>query len=140
MRRHVEVQGAGGLLIVGAGKESKVLLIHRPNHQDWSLPKGKLHTGESFEDAALREVKEETGLRCSIDDAEPFSQFYDDRMGRYKEVRYWRMTVIDGSFVENAEVDETRWVPFDEALDLITRSRDIELFERVVHSLSADQR
>ena len=39
-------------------------MVHRPRYDDWSLPKGKLDPGESFEEAALREVEEETGLRC----------------------------------------------------------------------------
>ena len=42
----------------------KVLLIHRPRYDDWSFPKGKLDPGETHRQAALREVEEETGLRC----------------------------------------------------------------------------
>ena len=46
-------------------RDGRVLLVHRERYDDWSLPKGKLEDGESWEDAALREVWEETGIRVS---------------------------------------------------------------------------
>src|SRR5918998_4427047 len=55
------IEAAGGVV---TGDDGRVLLVHRPRYDDWTLPKGKLDAGESFEDAALREVEEETGLRC----------------------------------------------------------------------------
>ena len=57
-----EVEAAGGVVV----RDGQVLLVHRPRYDDWTLPKGKLDAGESFEDAALREVEEETGLRCRL--------------------------------------------------------------------------
>ena len=44
----------------------EIVIVHRPVHQDWSFPKGKLEEGETFELAALREVKEETGMACRL--------------------------------------------------------------------------
>src|SRR5918997_104391 len=71
----------------------EVAVIHRPRYDDWSLPKGKLDAGESFADAALREVWEETGLRCRLGrELEPVR--YTVR-GRPKLVRYWVMEVVD---------------------------------------------
>ena len=61
------VEAAGGVVV----RDGKVLLVHRPRYDDWTLPKGKLDPGESFEDAALREVEEETGLRCSLGESCP---------------------------------------------------------------------
>jgi len=92
----------------------KVLLVHRPRYDDWSLPKGKLEPGETSEAAALREVEEETGLRCRTGPELPPTR-YADRKGRSKRVRYWTMEVVDGTFEPNDEVDEVRWVPVDEA-------------------------
>src|ERR1700690_1706388 len=54
------VRAAGGHLI----RDGHVLLVHRAKYDDWSLPKGKLEPGESWEGAALREVEEGTGLGC----------------------------------------------------------------------------
>ena len=92
----------------------KVLLIHRPRYDDWSFPKGKLDPGETHRHAALREVEEETGLRCRTGASCPEAR-YADRKGRPKRVRYWSMEPIDGEFVANDEVDEVRWLLIDEA-------------------------
>jgi len=43
-----------------------VLLVHRPRYHDWTFPKGKVKDGESDEEAAVREVWEETGLTCTL--------------------------------------------------------------------------
>ena len=61
------VPAAGGVVYRRNGEdELEVLLVHRPRYGDWTLPKGKLHRGESHEEGALREVEEETGLRCEL--------------------------------------------------------------------------
>jgi 8-oxo-dGTP diphosphatase len=119
-----DVEAAGGVVLDGEGR---VALVHRPRYDDWSLPKGKLDPGESFEEAALREVEEETGMRCRLGaELEPVR--YQDNKGRPKLVRYWRMEVEhDPGFVPNNEVDELRWVPPGEAPALLTYPHDAEL-------------
>ena len=102
----------------------EVLVVHRPRYDDWSLPKGKLESGESFEDAAVREVKEETGVRVRLG-AELPEQRYIDRKGRDKLVRYWLMTPIGASaWTPNDEVDEIRWVQAGVALTFLTYDAD----------------
>jgi 8-oxo-dGTP diphosphatase len=117
--RDPEVLAAGGVVRRGGD----VLLVHRPKYDDWTLPKGKLDKGETFEQAALREVEEETGLVCELGD-EVSSTTYEDRNGKVKLVRYWEMTVVGGGFEPNDEVDELRWLPPDEARELLTYPRD----------------
>lgn len=118
-----QVRAAGGL-VVEAGR---VLVVHRPRHGDWSLPKGKLDAGESFEQAALREVEEEAGLRCSLRE-ELESVHYSDDKGRPKLVRYWLMTVEQAAaFEPNDEVDELAWLPPDEAAERLSYPHDREL-------------
>jgi 8-oxo-dGTP diphosphatase len=117
-----EVQAAGGVLV----RDGRVALVHRPKYDDWTLPKGKLDPGEGFEEAALREVEEETGLRCELGPELP-STHYRDSKGRPKVVRYWRMTPVSGEFEPNEEVDEVRWLDPGEASELLTHDRDREV-------------
>jgi 8-oxo-dGTP diphosphatase len=120
LRRHV--RAAGGVVI----RDGSVAIVHRPKYDDWTLPKGKLGDGESWEDAALREVREETGVRCALrEELSPIE--YTDPKGRPKTVRYWRMEALDGDFVPNDEVDELRWLTPDEAAAQLTHEHDREL-------------
>jgi 8-oxo-dGTP diphosphatase len=123
------VRAAGG--VVWRRQEDgnlEVLLVHRPKYDDWTLPKGKLDDGESDEDAALREVEEETGLRVTLGDELPATD-YHDRFGRPKHVRYWVMHVTGGEFTPNREVDEVRWLPVGEAVEALSYSRDRDVLE-----------
>lgn len=117
-----QVRAAGGVLV----RDGRVALVHRPKHDDWSLPKGKLDQGESWEDAALREVREETGLSCALREELDSVQYIDPK-GRAKTVRYWRMDPISGEFAPNDEVDELRWLEPDEAARCLTYDHDRQL-------------
>ena len=108
----------------------EVLLIHRPKYDDWTLPKGKLDPGESVEDAAVREVEEETGYRTEIE-RRIGETSYRDRNGRPKRVTYYAMRPVSGSFAENREVDEARWVALDEAKHVLTYEHDRNLVAQV---------
>jgi 8-oxo-dGTP diphosphatase len=121
-----EVKAAGGVVL----RDGRIAVVHRPRYDDWSLPKGKLDAGESYEEAALREVWEETGLRCSLGE-ELSSTSYHDRKGRSKLVRYWLMEVLEGAFEPNEEVDELRWLTPGEATPLLTYPRDVELVQEL---------
>ena len=128
------VQAAGGVVLRRLdGGPVEVALIHRPAYDDWTLPKGKLNPGETHEEAALREVKEETGLDCRL--GEPAGQVdYRDRKGRPKVVRYWTMRPVgssDGQFAPNAEVDELRWMPLAAAGPALTYDHDRKILESV---------
>jgi 8-oxo-dGTP diphosphatase len=122
-----EVGAAGGVVLDG---DDRVLAVHRPRYDDWSLPKGKLDPGETWEEAALREVREETGLECDLGE-ELSSTRYHDRKGRSKLVRYWLMDPVGGEFAPNDEVDELRWLTPAEAVALLTYPRDKELAQEV---------
>jgi 8-oxo-dGTP diphosphatase len=123
------VEAAGGLVWRRGGDGTvEVLVAHRPKYDDWTLPKGKLEPGESHEMAALREVFEETGLRCRLGRELPATR-YHDRHGRAKRVRYWEMEVEGGEFVPNHEVDAVRWVDLDTAARMLSYERDRALLE-----------
>jgi 8-oxo-dGTP diphosphatase len=122
------VWAAGGIVLDGGS----VLLVHRPSYDDWTLPKGKLEPGESWEDAARREVLEETGLHCQILDPEPLVTHYVDRRGRPKEVRYFRMQQAGGAFTANDEVDRVRWCTLADAVAWLTYDADRGVVRDVV--------
>lgn len=118
------VRAAGG--VVGRRRRdgtTEVLLVHRPRYDDWTFPKGKALPGESDEDCALREVEEETGLRCTLEH-ELSSTGYRDQKGRRKIVRYWAMRARDGAVQACDEVDEARWLSLAQADALLSYDRD----------------
>ena len=128
------VEAAGGVVWrrTPAG-ELEVLLVHRPRYDDWTVPKGKLGAGEDHATAALREVEEETGLRCTLGDELP-STSYVDRKGRPKRVRYWAMKPAGGDFTPTDEVDEVRWLPLDAAASRLSYARDRSVLDALPRS------
>jgi 8-oxo-dGTP diphosphatase len=125
--RDPDVRAAGGVVVRrGLDPRRRVAVIHRPKYMDWSLPKGKLEPGEGFEEAALREVEEETGFRCvALEELPPVT--YLDRKERRKLVRYWLMRPGKGRFEPHDEVDELRWLTGREAERVLTYDHDREL-------------
>ena len=113
-----DVKAAGGLV----RRAGRVAVAHRPRYDDWSFPQGKLDPGESWEQAALREVEEEIGVRCRLG-AELPSVEYEVEKG-HKVVRYWLMEPEAGEFTPNEEVDEVRWLSAAEAEALLTYDHD----------------
>jgi 8-oxo-dGTP diphosphatase len=119
------VRAAGGVIV----RDGRVLLVHRPRYGDWSFPKGKLDAGETWEDAALREVEEETGLRCKLG-GEVGRTLYSVGDAP-KEVRYFSMT-CDGEARPQNEIDEVCWAPIAEARELLTEEHDRQLLDAVI--------
>jgi 8-oxo-dGTP pyrophosphatase MutT (NUDIX family) len=122
-----EVRAAGAVLENDAGE---VAVIYRPKYEDWTLPKGKLEPGETEEEAAVREVEEETGYLGELGD-ELGQVSYTDRHGRPKVVRYWRMKVTGGEFQPNREVSELLWLPPGQAAERLSFDRDREILARL---------
>jgi 8-oxo-dGTP diphosphatase len=117
-----EIRAAGGLVV----RDGEVLLVHRPRYEDWTLPKGKLDPGETWEQAALREVEEEAAVQGRL--VRELPDVHYENQGRPKRVRYWLMEVVeDMGFSSNNEVDEVRWLSPDDALELLSYERDRQL-------------
>jgi 8-oxo-dGTP pyrophosphatase MutT (NUDIX family) len=127
-RRRFAVEAAGGVVLRGSGAAREVLVVHRPHHADWSLPKGKLDPGEDHRRAAVREVREETGVAVDLG-AELPAITYDVPQGR-KRVRWFAMSPVapgadDDLGADDAdEVDEVRWATIADALDLLTYDQE----------------
>jgi len=130
------VRAAGGIVLRDNGGGRMVALVHRPRYDDWSFPKGKLAAGEDEEAAALREVEEETGLRCMIVRSIG-AVTYVDRHRRPKVVRYFSMDPDGGTFVPGDEVDELRWVSTDDAGGRLTYDHDRRVLRQALAGVTS---
>jgi 8-oxo-(d)GTP phosphatase len=115
-----DIRAAGGVVWRYEQGRMEVALVHRPRYDDWSLPKGKLHGGETELAAAVREVGEELGSRVAV------SRFlrhvhYDVGSAR-KRAGYWVMHHLDGRFEPNDEVDAVEWLAPRAARERMTHS------------------
>ncbi|MEW6212716.1 MAG: NUDIX hydrolase [Acidobacteriota bacterium] len=131
-----EKLAAGGVVIRSDERGKRVLLVHRPRYLDWSFPKGGVKEGETTEEAALREVEEETGLACRILGKLEIAR-YHYRTGkgnlRPKAVHYFLMEALSGHIVtDGVEVDEARWLSAGEAEEKLSYEADRLVLRRAM--------
>ena len=128
-----EKVAAGGVVLDDQGR---MLLVHRARYDDWSFPKGGVDKGETIEQAALREVKEEAGLECEIIRKLSSSHYlFKNRKGeaRPKVVHYFLMKATGGRvFTDGDETDEARWCNVEEAEKLLSYQGDKDLLSEIV--------
>ncbi len=133
---------SGGVVYRKVGdNDYEVALVYRKRHDDWSLPKGHIEEGETREETALREVKEETGLDARI--VEPLGEvvyFYRRRNGDLvrKTVYHFLMEALSDKFAEPTwEVTESRWMPITEAQTLLSYKNDAGVVAKAMAALGA---
>lgn len=123
------VRAAGGVVWRDTAGGVEVLLVHRDKYDDWTLPKGKLDPGETWEQAAVREVFEETAV-VPVLGVELASAEYTDQKGRPKRVRYWSMAVaLEEVWVPDDEISERVWLRVDEAMLQLSYGHDVAVLE-----------
>jgi 8-oxo-dGTP diphosphatase len=113
--------------------ELEILLVHRPQYDDWSFPKGKVDDGESTIAAAFREVKEETGYSAVFGQYLGASSYkFDD--GK-KKVKYWIAQALPhaNSFMPDEEIDKIEWVSIKEARHFLTYDEDREILDEFIN-------
>ena len=123
--KRVDEVSAGGLVVDTTGTMD--LLISRYDHKDasgkrvlWSLPKGHIEEGETPEQAAIREVAEETGITSSITKSLGVIDFWFMAGGKriHKTVHHFIFTEVGGTLLaQESEVDEVSWFPLAEIVD-----------------------
>ncbi|HLN47462.1 MAG TPA: NUDIX hydrolase [Magnetospirillaceae bacterium] len=131
------VRAAGGIIVRSKPEGAlELVVVHRPSYDDWTFPKGKLQAGEREEHTAIREVEEETGMRCRLERALGSTKYKDHR-GRPKVVHYWVMRALAGHFRRSREVDELRWVSVRQASALLTYNHDRALLRGLSNEIDA---
>lgn len=132
------IRAAGGLIWRTRTHHSEIMLIHRPCYNDWTLPKGKLGPGERWEEAALREVAEETGLLTCLDGfAGVLHYIVKDRP---KVVLFWNMRPVgraNGDLISPSpnEVDQIAWLRLPEALRRMSYPDEKDLLQKEARRL-----
>ncbi len=111
------------------GAEPEVAVIHRPRYDDWSLPKGKVDTGENEPMTAVREIHEETGYGSHLGRRLAAVSYPVEEQG-IKKVRYWAARAVDGEFTPNPEVDELKWLPVSAAMKQLEYAADRKVLRR----------
>jgi 8-oxo-dGTP diphosphatase len=139
-----EQVSAGGVVYRRRGAKTEVALISVGEEPRWQLPKGLVGRGESPEDAALREVREETGLECeivaSLEEVEYwyFSKGGARRVRFHKRVRFYLMRYLSGETEEHDdEVNEARWMEAEEAAGMLAFKGERKALEEALEKLCA---
>ena len=135
------VVAAGAILWRLEKGELKLAIIHRSRYDDWSWPKGKIDKGETVAEAAVREIREETGLRVAL--GTYLAEInYKLPTGDKKQVHYWAAKVSDKALAESKfkpseEVAKVDWKTPQQARKLLSYEFDeqpltalLDLFER----------
>ena len=123
------IKAAGGILQRSSPRGDEVMLVYRKRHQDWTLPRGKVKEGESFQEAAIREVLEETGCSCRIGNY--LGTISYSAQGVPKVVLYWKMTVVNDKGAFNPEeIGEAIWLPIPAAIERLTYAQEKALLSR----------
>ena len=119
------IRAAGGVV----RRNGLIAVVHRPQHRDWSLPKGKLEPGEDDATAAVREVREETGREAVIE-RDLGTVSYEVASGRPKTVRWYLMTASADAIDTADDVDDVRWLAPDGVEELLTYATDRDVLAR----------
>lgn len=142
VQRTARATSAGGVVVRPADSHLEVVLVHRRSSRLWALPKGTPDSGETLEETALRETREETGLEVEID--APISSihyfFVRGSTRFHKTVHFFLMRATGGTPDDHdAEFDEVRWLSVDEALALLTHATERSVLERAAAMATAEE-
>ena len=131
---------SGGVLLRKENGQTSVVLIARNNRGIWCLPKGLIEADESAEEAAEREVAEETGLKGKIiDKIGEVSYWYwskGERTRYFKTVHFYLMEYLGGDTANHdSEVEEAKWFPVNEALQIMTFKSERGIVSKAIEML-----
>jgi 8-oxo-dGTP pyrophosphatase MutT (NUDIX family) len=136
--RNARATSAGGVVHRSVGERTEIVLVHRRRPVLWALPKGTPDAGETLEETALRETREETGLDVEIE--APISDiryfFVHGSTRFHKTVHFYLMRPTGGGLDQHDhEFDEVRWLQVEEARELMSYATERTVVERAVQML-----
>jgi 8-oxo-dGTP pyrophosphatase MutT (NUDIX family) len=130
--RNARATSAGGVVHRSSDGHTQVVLVHRRHPRLWALPKGTPDAGETVEETALRETREETGLDVQLEDRlHSISYvFVRGRTRFHKTVHFFLMRPVGGDVsLHDHEFDEVRWFQMEEALEMMTHATERSVVE-----------
>ncbi len=129
---------AGGVVYKFEKGDLKILLIVTKNGRVWSLPKGIVEKDESPEKAAIREIKEETGVDGEIiDEVGEVSYWFIHKNEKYfKRVKYFLVKYTSGDINPDEEVDTAQWLSPQESLEKLTYKSDREILKKALEKIN----
>ncbi len=132
----MDIYAAGAVCWREEKRDLLVALVHRVKYEDWTFPKGKVDPGETLAETAVREIKEETGLKIKL--GVPLSTMtYAIDKSKTKVVHYWaarvsEKAVADSKFKPNDEISEVVWLTVEKAFSRLSYQQDRDLLQGVV--------
>ena len=138
--RTARATSAGGVVHRSFEGRTQVALVHRRAPVLWALPKGTPDSGETIEETALRETREETGLEVEIEtQLRSIRYFFVRGTTRFhKTVHFFLMRPVGGSLdAHDAEFDEARWVDLPEALAVMSHATERSVVEEAAALIEA---
>ena len=131
-------KSCGCIVYIGEGETRRYLILQHKNGGHWAFPKGHVEEGETEEQTALREVKEETGLSVNIQSGFRETTRYSPKPGVTKQVVYFLAGAeSDKAHAQQEEVSAIRFLPAQEALSLITHNSDRRLLQKALVHMRA---
>lgn len=137
--RNARATSAGGVVHRETDGRTEILLVHRRLPPLWALPKGTPDAGETVEETALRETREETGIAAEIEARLRSIRYFFVRSSTrfHKTVHFFLMRPVGGSIDEHdAEFDEVRWTEAHEAIALLTHATERSVVEEALEQLA----
>jgi len=139
--RTARATSAGGVVHRTVDGRPQVLLVHRRSPRLWALPKGTPDSGETIEETALRETREETGLQVVIEQPLRSIRYFFVRGSTrfHKTVHFFLMRPVGGALEEHdAEFDEVRWTDLEEALAILNHATERSVVEEAARAMAGE--
>ncbi len=124
-------KSCGGIIFYKTRQNTKILLVKNNNGRYWSFPKGHIEDGETEEETAVREIKEETGLDVTlVNGFREISEYCPFGKIRKRVVFFLARAFTDNVRIQEEEIDSYIWVDLQQARKLCTYDNDLRIIEK----------